>query len=110
MADETIVHVAVVKEVIVFARFLGEGRKVRTAFIGMIGVTDVCASTIMGVIINICEDNQLDLEHKLVAFGIDGASVMIDRRNGVSALLKQTYIKHHSIASWQTSVQMLLHG
>jgi hypothetical protein len=96
MADKT-TDVAVIKEVIVYARFLDKQRKVRTAFIGIVEVADGCAATIMGVLTKLCEDNQLDLEHKLVAFGSDGAS----RRNGVSALLKQIapwIIANHCVA------------
>ena len=100
MADET-TDVAVIKDVIFYARFLDKQRKVRTAFIGMVEVADGCAATIMGVLTKLCEDNELDLEHKLVAFGSDGASVMIGRRNGVSALLKQIapwIIANHCVA------------
>ena len=88
MADKT-TDVAVIKEVIVYARFLSKQRKIKTAFIGMIGIPDGCAATIIGVLTKICDDNNLDLKHKMVAFGSDGASVMIGHRNGVSALLKQ---------------------
>ena len=88
MADET-TDVAVIKEVIIYARFLSKQRKIKTAFIGMIRIPDSCAATIMGVLTKICDDNNLDLEHKMVAFGSDGASVMIGQRSGVSALLKQ---------------------
>ena len=88
MADET-TDVAVIMEVIVYARFLSKQRKIKMAFIGMIGIPDGCAATIMGVLTKICDDDNLDLEHKMVAFGRDGASVMIGHRNGVSALLKQ---------------------
>ena len=86
MADE-ITDIAIIKVVIVYAPFLGKDRRIRTAFIGMVGIPDGCAISIMGVLQKLCEDNQLDLENK--AFGSDGAAVMVGRRNGVSALLKQ---------------------
>ena len=101
MADET-TDVAVIKEVIVYARFLSKQRKIKTAFIGMIGIPDGCAATIMGVLTKICDDNNLDLKHKMVAFGSDGASVMIGHRNGVSALLKQ-------VAPWIIATHCVAH-
>lgn len=73
----------------------------KTAFIGIVGVADGCATTIMGVLQKLCQDYQLDLEHKIVAFGSDGASVMIGRRNGVSVPLKQVapwVIANHCVA------------
>ena len=90
IADET-TDAAVIKEVIVYARYLSKQRKIKTAFIGMVDIPDGCAATIMGVPTKICDDNNLDLKHKMVPFGSDGASFMIGHRNGVSALLKQVY-------------------
>ena len=101
MVDET-TDVAVIKEVIVYARFLGHKNKVKTGFTGIIGVADGCAATIMGVLTQLCEKNHLDLNHKIVALGSDGASVMIGRRNGVSVLLKQ-------IAPWVISNHCVAH-
>ena len=66
MADET-TDIAIIKEVIVYAWFLGKDRRIRTAFIAMIGIPDSCAISIMGVLQKLCEDNQLDLEHKHLA-------------------------------------------
>ena len=58
MADET-TDVAVVKEVIVYARFLGHQNKVKTAFIGMIGVADGFAATIIGILMQLYERKNL---------------------------------------------------
>ena len=55
----------------------------------MVGIPDGCAISIMDVLQKLREDNQLDLERKLVAFGSDRPAVMVGRHNGVSALLKQ---------------------
>ena len=46
ICDET-TNVAIVKEVIIYARYLGHDRKVCTSFIGMIGVADSTARTIL---------------------------------------------------------------
>ena len=56
----------------------------------------------MGVLTKICDDNNLDLEHKMVACGSDGASVMTGHRNGVSALLKQ-------VAPWIIATHCVTH-
>lgn len=88
MCDET-TDVTVVKEVIVYAHFLGKDRKVCTDFVGMMEVTDGTAKTIFTAIQQLCEREHLDIHCKLVAFGSDGAAVMVGVRGGVAALLKE---------------------
>ena len=79
MCDET-TDVAVVKEVIIYARYLNSNRGVCTAFIGLMEVSDGTAKTILAALQNLCEQQHLDIENKLVAFGSDGAAVMIGAR------------------------------
>ena len=86
MADET-TDVAVIKEVIVYARYLNSNREIQTAFIGMVEVKEGTASAIMAALEKVCNNCGVNLK-KLVAFGSDGASVMIGRHRGVTALLK----------------------
>ena len=98
MCDET-TDVAVVKEVIIYARYIGTDRKVCTAFIGMMEVSDGTAKTILAALQKLCEKENLDIENKLVAFGSDGAAIMIGSRGGVATLLKQKCpISNHCVA------------
>ena len=100
MCDET-TDVAVIKEVIIYSRYVGRDSKVSTSFIGMVEVTDGCATSILAAIQQLCDREHLDIDHKLVAFGSDGAAVMIGVRGGVAALLKQTspwIIANHCVA------------
>lgn len=88
MTDET-TDVAVVKEVVIYVRYLDQQRQIRTAFVGTVEACNGEANTIKNILTEFCLDNNLDLEHKFVAFGSDGAPVMIGRHNGVAALLKR---------------------
>lgn len=102
MCDET-TDVAIRNEVIVYARYLGTGtdREVCTSFIGMVEVPDGCATTILAVLQELCEKEHLDIDHKLAAFGSDGAAVMIGSHGGVATLLKQKapwIISNHCVA------------
>ena len=100
MVDET-TYVAVTKEVILYARYLGKDRKVQTSFIAMEEVADGRADTIMRVLKKVCNDHHLDIERKLVAFGSDGAAVMIGQHGGVAAQPKQLspwVIANHCVA------------
>ena len=48
-----------------------------------------------------CDQEHLDIDNKLVAFGSDGAAVMIGASRGVATLLKQTcpwLISNHYVA------------
>ena len=88
MCDET-TDVAIKKELIMYARYLGPDKNICTSFIGMMEIKDGCAKTILSAIHELCEQKDLDIDRKLVAFGSDGAAVMIGVHNGVAALLKQ---------------------
>lgn len=76
LVDET-TDVAVINELIVYARYLGSDRKVYTSFLGLIEIPDGCAQTILSALRELCEKYELDLAGKLVAFGSNGAAVMI---------------------------------
>ena len=102
MCNET-TDVAVKKEVIIYACYLGKDRKVQTSSISMMKVTDGRAITILAAIHQLCQHENIDLDHKLVAFGSDGAAVMIGVRGGVAALLKEVtpwIITNHCVAHW----------
>lgn len=101
MLDET-TDVVVTKEVIVYAHYLGKDSKVQTSFIAMEEVADCRADTIMRVLKKVCNDNHLDIERKLVAFGSDRAAVMIAQHGGVAAQLKQ-------LAPWVFSNHCVAH-
>ena len=102
MCDET-TDVAVIKEVIIYmyARYLGSDRKVCTSFIGMMEVADGTAKTIVAALQLLCDREHLDVGNKLVAFGSDGAAVMIGARSGVATLIKEMcpwLISNHCVA------------
>ena len=86
IADKT-TDVAVVKEVIVYARFIFRKKEVQTSLLGLVPVSDGRAAAVLGGITKVCEKRNVNLR-KLAAFGSDGAAVMISRRNWVSGLLK----------------------
>ena len=67
----------------------------------MMPVTDGTATTILATLTHMCDQEHLDIDNKLVAFGSDGAAVMIGTRRGVATLLKQTcpwLISNHCVA------------
>ena len=100
MCDET-TDIAILKEVIIYARYLNADRKVCTSFVGMIAVTDGTAKSILNALREVCEQERLDIGNKLVAFGSDGAAVMIGSRGGVATLLKEMapwLISNHCVA------------
>ena len=100
ICDDT-TDVATVKEVIIYARYLGRDRKVCTSFIGMIEVADGASRTILVALQLLCDREHLDIQNKLVAFGSDRAAVMIGARSGVATLLKHIcpwMISNHCVA------------
>ena len=104
MCDET-TDVAVVKEVIIYARYLGSDRKVCTSFISMMEVVDGTAKTILAALQLLCDREYLDVRNKLVPFGSDGAAVMIGTRSGVATRIKQMcpwLISNHCVAQPDT--------
>lgn len=108
LCDET-TDVAVKKELIVYARYLDKDRKVRTSFTGMLEVPDGCATTILAAIQQLCEQEGLDLDNKLAAFGSDGAAVMTGSRRGVATLLKNKspwVIANHCVACSQIGTRL----
>ena len=54
-----------------------------SSFIGMIEVADGTARTILVALQLLCDRKHLDIQNKLVAFGSDGAAVMIGARSGM---------------------------
>ena len=96
MVDET-TDIAV-KEAIIYAHY--QKRKAQTSFIAMKEAVDGHADTIMVVLSKLYSDHQLNND-KLVAFGSDGAAVMMGNQNGVAAQLKQAVpwiITNHCLA------------
>ncbi|CAC5408472.1 unnamed protein product [Mytilus coruscus] len=85
MVDET-TDVAVKKELILYVRFLKNGKS-STHFLKMIELFDGKAATIKSAIVQTLEEIDVPLE-KMCALGSDGASVMLGRKGGVAALLK----------------------
>ena len=100
LCDET-TDVAVKKELIVYARYLNSDRQICTSFISLLEVPNGTASTIFSALQKLCEEEGFDIDGKLVAFGSDGAAVMIGRHSGVATLLKQKspwLIANHCVA------------
>ncbi|CAG2186740.1 unnamed protein product [Mytilus edulis] len=98
MVDET-TDVAVKKELILYVRFLKNGKS-STHFLKMIELFDGKAATIKSAIVQTLEEIDVPLE-KMCALGSDGASVMLGRKGGVAALLKEsvpTLIANHCVA------------
>ena len=82
MVDET-TNIAVVKEVIIYACYLDQKRKVQTSFIAIRS----CGWSYRhhkGGLRKLCSNHQLNMD-KLVAFGSDGAAVMMGNQNSVAA-------------------------
>ena len=67
MCDETTDN-AVIKEVIIYARYFDSDRKIQTASIGMSEVPDGSAKTIVGVLRQLCDREKHDIDHKLCDF------------------------------------------
>ena len=68
---------------------LDDKRNIHTAFLDLCEVPDGCAHTIFSALLALCDQESLDIEHKIAAFRSDGAAVMIGARGGVTTLLKQ---------------------
>ena len=67
----------------------------------MIEVADGTARTILVALQLLCDREHLDIQNKLVAFGSDGAAVMIAAHSGVATLLKHIcpwMISNHCVA------------
>ncbi|XP_076113346.1 zinc finger protein 862-like [Mytilus galloprovincialis] len=98
MVDGT-TDVAVKKELILYVRFLKNGKS-STHFLKMIELFDGKAATIKSAIVQTLEEIDVPLEN-MCALGSDGASVMLGRKGGVAALLKEsvpTLIANHCVA------------
>ena len=97
--DET-TDVTVIKELIVYCRYIVDG-KVRTSFLNIMEKCDGTAITIADAITMLCTDLDLDMLHYVCGLGSDGASVMLGSRGGVSKLLMDKtpfLVSNHYIA------------
>ena len=86
MVDET-TDVAILKEMVVYIRYLSPAAKVCTSFLTIIELPNGTAETVEKYLTTYLE-SKLILLSNMVGFGSDGASVMIGRHNGVAARLK----------------------
>ena len=104
MIDESI-DIAVVKELVVYARFLLPDATVSTAFLRISELPNGTAEAVEGVLVSYLEDKSLSIE-RMVGFGSDGASVMTGQRTGVATRLKHRQPKLvtiHCVAPLGTS-------
>lgn len=68
----------------------------RTEFLAVILLADRKAETLVDSILNLLANIDNTLQ-RMYALGSDGAAVIVDRKNGVAALLRQRC--HHSISN-----------
>ncbi|XP_071169572.1 zinc finger protein 862-like [Mytilus edulis] len=87
LIDET-TDIAVIKQMTILARYITENNQVKTSFLGMVELPDGKAETIMNALDKFLNELQLPTED-LIGLGSDGASVMVGRKSGVAARLKQ---------------------
>ena len=104
MRNET-TDVAVVKEVIIFARYLGIDRKLCTAFIGMMDVSDGTAKSIVAAL---QKQELIDIDNKLVTIGSDG-TITIGARGEVATPLWVCVI-HAELRSFESSTGRVIDG
>ena len=77
--------VANLKQLVVFVRFLVEGKS-QTSFLKIVDLVDGKAKTIERALLDICRQCEI-LTSLIFSFGSDGASVMTGRRTGVATRL-----------------------
>ena len=87
MIDES-TDVAVLSEIVIYARYATATKSVKTAFMKIIDLFNGTADTIETALLKYLESNDLPLT-KLIGLGTDGAKVMTGRINGVGARLKR---------------------
>jgi hypothetical protein len=75
LIDETI-DIAVINEMVIYARFIDSGSQVRTVFLKIVELHNGYAETIESALMTYLEEQSIPLS-RLVGFGSDGASVMI---------------------------------
>ncbi|XP_053409202.1 zinc finger protein 862-like [Mercenaria mercenaria] len=98
MVDET-TDVAVVKDLIVYARSLKDGKSC-TEFMTVLHLSSGTADAILESLTNFLREIDLPLE-KMCAIGSDGAAVMVGRQNGVSTQLRRQVphlLSNHCVA------------
>ncbi|XP_071166178.1 zinc finger protein 862-like [Mytilus edulis] len=99
LIDET-TDISVLKQLIIYVKFM-VGEECQIKFLAMEDLYDGKAVTITDKLKEVCKDANLQIKDKLIAFGSDGASVMVGRKGGVAALLKQEsslLISNHCVA------------
>lgn len=85
---------------IVYGHYVSNG-DTKTRFLGIVELSDGRAITITDVLLQFCGKMEFDIHTKLFALGIDGASVMLRCRGGVSTLMKERVpylIANHCVA------------
>jgi hypothetical protein len=88
IVDES-TDISVSKMLILYMKFRNANDSVhKTVFAGIVKLTACDSLSILGAIQKFYADNELDL-NKMVMFTSDGASVMLGKRRGVAALLRQ---------------------
>ena len=87
MIDES-TDVAVLSEMVIYARYVTATKSVKTAFMKIIDLFNGTADTIETALLKYLESNDLPLT-KLIGLGTDGAKVMTGRINGAGARLQR---------------------
>jgi hypothetical protein len=89
IVDES-TDISVSKMLILYMKFRNESESNhKTVFAGIIKITSCDSASILGAIRKFYLENELNL-NQMVMFTSDGASVMLGKRNGVAALLRQS--------------------
>lgn len=87
VADET-TDIAVLEQLILYARYINDTGIVKCSFLGTFEIPNCKSQTITDKICSEADALGLSLSEKMCGFGSDGASIMIGKRNGVAAKLK----------------------
>ena len=87
MIDET-TDVAILKEMVVYVRYLSPEAKVRTSLLKVIELPNGTAETVEKYLLTYLDSQNIPLSC-MVGFGSDGAAVMTGRHSGVAARLKR---------------------
>ena len=86
LIDET-TDIAIVKEMVIYARFINSDTQAQTVFLKITELTNGRAETIEEALMTYLDKCSIPLSH-LVGFGSDEASVMTGKHSGVAARIK----------------------
>lgn len=98
IVDET-TDITTTLELIIYIRYICDSKS-KTVFARLISIPDGKADTIKSAICKFLEDNRIPLKN-MVAFGSDGAAVMVGNKNGVAAQLRSEVpylLSNHCVA------------